>query len=282
MLWIDSYIPLLAQGLGPKSESRSVVMENLFSIAGKVALVTGGSRGIGAMIARGFVEAGARTYITSRKLDELQATAAELSKAGECRAIQSDLSSLDGVRALTEALSDREPSLDILVNNAGATWAAPLGQYPESGWDKVMDINLKSVFFLTQQLLPLLRAAGNAEDPARVVNIASINGLNNPGLPTYAYSASKAAVIHLTRHLAADLARDHINVNGIAPGFFPSKMTAKLLEELDERMLKRIPRGRIGQPEDIAGTAIYLCSRAAAWVVGETVVVDGGMIAAAH
>jgi NAD(P)-dependent dehydrogenase (short-subunit alcohol dehydrogenase family) len=237
-----------------------IQMENLFSIAGKVAVVTGGSRGIGRMIASGFLQNGARTYITSRKLGELEATARELSEHGDCIAIQSDLSSLDGVTAFAREIREREDRV---------------------GWDKVLNLNLKSLFFLTQQMLPELRAAGSAEDPARVINIASINGLANPGMPTYAYSSSKAAVIHLTRHLASDLAGDHINVNGIAPGFFPSKMTAGLLDQFEQKMLRRIPRGRLGEAEDIAGTAIYLSSRAAAWIVGQTLVLDGGMIAAA-
>lgn len=256
-------------------------MKNLFSIAGKVAVVTGGSRGIGHMIATGFLQNGVRTYITSRNSGELEAAARELSEYGECFAIQSDLSGMEGVKAFAGEIRQREDRLDILVNNAGATWGAPLDEYPESGWDKVMNLNVKSLFFLTQQLLPALRASGSPEDPARVINISSINGLANPGMPTYAYSSSKAAVIHLTRHLASDLAGDNINVNGIAPGFFPSKMTAGLLDQFEEKMLRRIPRGRLGQPEDIAGTAIYLSSRAAAWVVGQTLVLDGGMIAAA-
>lgn len=256
-------------------------MKSLFSLQGKVAVVTGGSRGIGAMITRGFLENGVKTYITSRKVSELEAAAAEFSEIGECVAIRSDLSTLDGVQSFADAVKDAEDRVDILVNNAGATWGAALDDYPEAGWDKVMDLNVKSVFFLTQQLLPALRTAASPDDPARVINIASINGLNNPGMPTYAYSSSKAALIHLTRHLASDLAADDINVNGIAPGFFPSKMTAGLLSQLEQSMLKRIPRQRLGEPEDIAGAAIYLSSRASAWVVGQTIVVDGGMIAAA-
>jgi 2-deoxy-D-gluconate 3-dehydrogenase len=256
-------------------------MDKLFSIDGKVAVVTGGSRGIGAMIARGFVEAGARTYITSRKAEELEAAASELSASGVCVAMQSDLSTVDGVRAFADAVAGREQRLDILVNNAGAAWGAPLEEYPESGWDKVMDLNVKSIFFLIQRLLPLLRAAGTAEDPARVINIGSINGLTNPGIPNYAYSASKAAVIQLTRHLAADLARDHINVNGIAPGYFRSQMTAGLFSQFEDQLLERIPRRRAGRAEDIAGAAIYLSSPASAWVLGQTLVVDGGMVAAA-
>ena len=256
-------------------------MKDLFSIAGKVAVVTGGSRGIGHMIATGFLQNGARTYISSRKLGELKAAEQELSEYGDCIAIQSDLSSMEGVQAFAREIRQREDSVDILVNNAGASWGAPLDEYPESGWDKVMNLNVKSLFFLTQQLLPALRASGTPEDPARVINISSINGLANPGMPTYAYSSSKAAVIHLTRHLASDLARDNINVNGIAPGFFPSKMTAGLLDQFEQKMLRRIPRGRLGQAEDMAGTAIYLSSRASAWVVGQTLVLDGGLIASA-
>ena len=257
------------------------MLENLFSLTGKVAVVTGGSRGIGAMIARGFLESGVKTYITSRKLEELQATAKAFSEIGECIAIQSDLSTTDGVNAFAGAIKEKEPKIDILVNNAGASWGAPIDEYPEAGWDKVMDLNVKSIFFLTQQLLPVLRAAGTHEDPARVINISSINGLANPLMPVYAYSASKAAVIHMTRHLAADLARENINVNGIAPGFFHSKMTAGLLDQFEKQLLAKIPRGRFGEPEDMAGTAIYLASRASAWVVGHTIVLDGGVITAA-
>jgi 2-deoxy-D-gluconate 3-dehydrogenase len=256
-------------------------LENLFSLTGKVAVVTGGSRGIGAMIARGFVESGVKTYITSRKLEELQATAEELCGFGECIAIQSDLSTMDGVKAFADTIKANESEIHILVNNAGATWGASLDDYPESGWDKVMDLNVKSIFFLTQQLLPGLRAAGNHDDPARVINISSINGLANPLMPVYAYAASKAAVVHMTRHLAADLARENINVNGIAPGFFHSKMTAGLLDQFEKDLLEKTPRSRFGTLEDMAGTAIYLSSRASAWVVGHTVVLDGGIIAAA-
>jgi NAD(P)-dependent dehydrogenase (short-subunit alcohol dehydrogenase family) len=250
-------------------------MKNLFDVSGKVAVVTGGSRGIGAMIARGFVENGVKTYITSRKEEELRATEAELSSLGECVAIPSDLSSLEGVQAFVDGVTEREGKLDILVNNAGATWGATIDEFPENGWDKVMDLNVKSLFFLTQRSLPALRAAGSAEDPARVINIGSINGFSYSPLLNYSYSASKAAVHHLTRHMAADLAGDFVNVNAIAPGFFPSKMTAHMLAE-EEKMLESIPRGRLGSPEDAAGTAIYLCSRASAWVCGHIVALDGG------
>ena len=255
-------------------------MKNLFDISGKVAVVTGGSRGIGAMIARGFVENGVKTYITSRKEEELKAAEAELSALGECVAISSDLSTLEGVKAFAEAVMQREPDVHILVNNAGATWGATIDEFPEQGWDKVMDLNVKSLFFLTQTFLPALRSAGSHEDPARVINIGSINGLSYSQLLNYSYSASKAAVHRLTSHLAADLAADHINVNAIAPGFFPSKMTAHMLEE-EEKMLVDIPRGRLGSPEDAAGTAIYLSSRASAWVCGHTLALDGGYLALA-
>jgi NAD(P)-dependent dehydrogenase (short-subunit alcohol dehydrogenase family) len=250
-------------------------MDDLFDLRGKVAVVTGGSRGIGAMIARGLVGAGVRTYITARREEELAATAEALGERGECIAIASNLGSLDGVEAFAAAVREREPQLHILVNNAGASWGAPVDEFPENGWDKVMDLNVKSLFFLTQKLLPLLRAAGDAEDPARVVNIGSINGLAYAPLQNYSYSASKAAVHQLTRQLAIDLAGDHVTVNAIAPGFFPSKMTAHLLEH-EAEMVRDIPRGRLGTPEDAAGTTIYLCSRAAAFVTGHVLVLDGG------
>ncbi len=255
-------------------------MKNLFSVAGKVAVVTGGSTGIGAMIARGFVENGVKTYITARKLDQLEATAAQLCEQGECIAIQSDLSTMAGLNAFADAVLEREDKLHILINNAGATWGAPVDEFPESGWDKVMDLNVKSIFFFTQRMLPALRAAATAEDPARVVNLASINGITHPHMPNYSYSASKAAVIQLTRHMAADLAPEHININGIAPGFFPSKMTAHMLPH-EQEMADGIPLRRLGCAEDAAGTAIYLCSRASNYICGHTLVMDGGMIAAA-
>lgn len=253
-------------------------MNNLFDVSGKVAVVTGGSRGIGAMIARGFVENGVRVYITARKAEELEATAAELSELGECIAIAADLSSLEGVRGFAESVQAREKRVDILVNNAGAAWGEDIDSFPEKGWDKVMDLNVKSIFFLTQQLLPQLRAAGSADDPARVINIGSVNGLCNPHMNNYSYSASKAAVHHLTLHLGADLAPQNVNVNAIAPGFFPSKMTAHLLEH-EKELAAGIPRRRLGDAQDAAGTAIYLSSRASAWMTGQTLVLDGGLVA---
>ena len=257
-------------------------MQDLFNVKGKVAVVTGGSRGIGAMIARGFVENGVKTYITARKEEELQAAATELSALGDCIAIPSNLATLEGVTAFADAVKAREGQVHILVNHAGATWGAEFEEFPEAGWDKIMDLNVKSLFFLTQQLLGSLRAAGSDEDPARVINIGSINGFSNPHMKNYSYSASKAAVHHLTSHLAADLAGEYINVNAIAPGFFPSKMTAHMLEEENQtEMLKAIPRGRLGNPEDAAGTAIYLSSRASAWVTGHRLALDGGYLALA-
>ena len=204
-------------------------MKNLFSVEGKVALVTGGSRGIGFMIARGFVENGVKTYISARKADVCDQAAAELGKHGSCVSLPADLSRADGLAKLVAAVREREPKLHILVNNAGANWAEPIDAYGEGGWDKVVDTNLKAPFFLTRELLPLLRAAGTAVDPARVINIASIDGMHVPGLETYAYSSSKAGLIHLTRVLARRLAGENINVNAIAPGPFESKMMAESL-----------------------------------------------------
>lgn len=253
-------------------------MKNLFDISGKVAVVTGGSRGIGAMIAEGFVANGVRTYITARREDELQATAAELSKQGECIALVADLSTVEGVTHFAAEIREREPELHILVNNAGATWGASVDEFPENGWDKVMDLNVKSIFFLTQQLLPALRAAGSDADPARVINIGSVNGITNSHMQNYSYTASKAAVHQLTRHMGAELARERVNVNAIAPGLFPSKMTAHMAGH-EAELVKAFPVSRMGSPEDAAGTAIYLSSRASAWVTGHVLVLDGGLVA---
>ncbi len=256
-------------------------MKDLFSVTGKIAVVTGGSRGIGAMIARGFVENGVKTYITARKNDELLETAKNLSQWGECIAIKSDLSTVSGISEFAHHLRDNEQQLHILVNNAGATWGANIDDFPESAWDKVMDINVKSPFFLIQKLLPLLRAGATSNDPSRIINLSSMHGFINPKTDNYPYSASKAAIVQLTRHLAADLATENINVNGIAPGLFPSKMTAYMVNGHEEEVGAKIPRGRIGKMEDAAGTAIYLCSQASAWVTGHTIKLDGGEVAAA-
>ena len=251
-------------------------MNDLFSIAGKTALVTGGSRGIGLMIARGYVEAGARVYISSRKADALDEVAAELSKVGECHAIAADLSSEAECRRLAEAIATRESTLDILVNNAGATWGAPLEQFDAAAWERALALNVKGVFHLTKFLLPLLTEAGTADDPARVINIGSIDGIRVPLMENYSYSASKAAVHMLTRHLAKRLAPE-ITVNAIAPGPFESKMMAATLEAFGEQIAAGTPLKRIGRPDDMAGAAIYLASRAGAYLTGAVIPVDGGI-----
>ena len=261
--------------------------DGLFSIAGRTALVTGGSRGIGEMIAAGFLAHGAKVYISSRKAEACDATAKRLADThgGECVALPADLSRMDGVQSLAGRLAERELKLDILVNNAGAAWGAPLETFPEVGWDKVMDTNVKAVFFLTQQLLPLLRQAASAERPARVINIGSIDGLKSAVFDTFSYGASKAAVHHLTRFLAAHLTKEHILFNAIAPGPFPTWMLSTgvgyggQVDGVDwDAIGKRNPSGRVGTPQDIAGLAIFLCSRAGEFVVGQTIACDGGIV----
>jgi len=255
-------------------------MSELFDIEGKIALVTGGSRGIGEMIATGFVSNGVKTYISSRKADVCDATAARLSDNGECISIPCDLSSMEGVRSLADAIAEREKKLDILVNNAGATWGEPFESFSESGWDKIMTINLKSPFFLTQALLPLLEKGASHEDPARVINIGSINGLHVGNLPTFSYGTSKAGIHHLTRMLAANLANKNINVNAIAPGPFESKMMAHTLKTMGDQIIENVPRKRIGEPADMAGTAIFLSSKASSFITGVVLPVDGGITGA--
>jgi NAD(P)-dependent dehydrogenase (short-subunit alcohol dehydrogenase family) len=252
-------------------------MQDLFSVAGKVVLVSGGSRGIGLMIARGFALAGAKVYVSSRKAEACEAAAAELSKQGSCIAVPADLSTEAGCQALAAAVAAREPALHVLVNNAGANWGAPFAEYPDSAWDKVLALNVKSVFHLTRHLHPLLRKAARPGDPARVINIGSIDGLSVPALETYAYSASKAAVHHLTRVLARKLAPDGVTVNAVAPGPFESKMMAETLQRFGDAIRASCPLGRIGEPADMAGVAIYLASRAGAWVTGVVIPVDGGI-----
>ena len=252
-------------------------MSNLFSIEGKVALVTGGSRGIGLMIARGYAEAGARVYISSRKAEVCEEAAAELSKVGTAIALPADLGSEAEANRLAAELSERESALHILVNNAGANWGAPIAEYPDDAWDKVLALNLKAVFHLTRALIPQLSAAASADDPARVINIGSIDGLQVPALETYAYSSSKAAVHHLTRVLARKLAPEKITVNAVAPGPFQSKMMAATLDQFGDMIAKNCPMGRIGEPDDMAGVAIYLASRAASYVTGTVIPVDGGL-----
>jgi NAD(P)-dependent dehydrogenase (short-subunit alcohol dehydrogenase family) len=254
-------------------------MTELFSVEGKTVLVTGGSRGIGLMIAQGFVRAGARVIISSRKADVCEQVAAELSAEGRCEAIPADLSADDGAQALAAAVRERVDRLDVLVNNAGATWGAPLESYPEAAFDKLWAVNVKAVFRLTTALLPALRAAVSADDPARVINIGSIDGIRVPFMEVYAYSATKAAVHMLTRSLAHQLADEQITVNAIAPGPFESKMMAFALDDPASRSAieQQVPLGRIGRPEDMAGTAIYLSSRAGAYLTGAVIPVDGGI-----
>ncbi|MDR2153803.1 MAG: SDR family oxidoreductase [Burkholderiaceae bacterium] len=248
--------------------------EQLFSIKGRSALITGGSRGIGRMIAEGFVRQGARVYISARKAEACDATAAELSALGQCVSLPADVSTLDGIQALVAAYQRHEPTLDILVNNAGAAWGAPYEEFPESGWDKVVDLNMKAPFFLTQALTPLLKKAAT-DHLAKVINVASIDGVAVNPWETYSYQASKAGLIHLTRRMALKLAPERIAVSAIAPGAFASNMN-KNARDHEQQAAARIPAGRIGTPEDMAGAAIYLASRAGDYVMGGTVIVDGG------
>ncbi|MHB8511715.1 MAG: SDR family oxidoreductase [Actinomycetota bacterium] len=254
-------------------------MEDLFSIKGKTAVVTGGSRGIGLMIAQGFVEAGARVYISSRKAEVCDRVAKDLSAFGECISTPADLSTLEGWELLANAVSERESSLHILVNNAGAAWGAPFEEFPESAFDKILAINVKAIFSLTRLFLPLLRKAAMPEDPARVINIGSIDGIRVPSLENYSYSASKAGVHMLTRHIAHTLVKDNITVNAIAPGLFESKMTKIFFSSPDvvDAQKEWIPLGRAGRPEDMAGTAIFLSSRAGSYLTGAVIPVDGGV-----
>jgi NAD(P)-dependent dehydrogenase (short-subunit alcohol dehydrogenase family) len=255
-------------------------MKDLFDVSGKVALVTGGSRGIGEMIAEGYVANGVKTYISSRKAEACDTTAARLSKIGECISIPADLSTAEGIKLLVDEIKSRERRLDILVNNAGANWGVPIEEFPESGWDKVMTINVKSPFFLTQALLPLLENAASAEDPARIIMVGSVDGLNVSQLPTFSYGPSKAAVHHLARTLASHLAGRHITANAIAPGLFPSHMTAHIMETMGEKIVQGTPLKRHGRPEDLAGVAIYLASKAGSFVTGVVIPVDGGLTGA--
>ena len=253
------------------------MLENLFSLEGRTALVTGGSRGIGKMIAEGFLAAGAKVYISSRKADACDATARELSVKGRtCISLPQDVSTLAGCQALAQRYLEHEERLDILVNNAGAAWGAAFDDFPEHGWDKVMNLNLKSPFFLTQALHGALAKAASPARPAKVINIASIDGIRLNPQETYSYHASKAGLIYLTRRLAARLVRDFIVVSAIAPGPFASEMNRAARDHADA-VAARTPLRRIGTDEDMAGTAIFLASRAGDYVVGDTIAVDGGI-----
>ncbi|MFT4582412.1 MAG: NAD(P)-dependent dehydrogenase (short-subunit alcohol dehydrogenase family) [Gammaproteobacteria bacterium] len=253
-------------------------MRDLFSIRGKIALITGGSRGIGLMIARGYVENGAKVYVSSRKAAICEAVAAELSEQGDCVALPADLSQMAEVERVAKVLAERETQLDILVNNAGATWGSTIDEFPENGWDKVMDLNLKSIFFLTQKLLPLLDAAASAEDPARVINIGSVDGMRFSLFDNFSYTASKAALHQLTKMSATHLATRNITVNAIAPGPFATPMMAPMIEKMGERIRGSIPLGRLGEAEDVAGLAIFLAARASAYMTGTVIPLDGGIM----
>jgi 2-deoxy-D-gluconate 3-dehydrogenase len=275
--WLDE---VDSRAQNKHEEKGENMFKDLFSLKGRVALVTGGSRGIGKMIAAGFLSYGAaKVYITARKAGPCEATAKELTAefGGECIALPIDISTVAGCEQLASEIIKREPKLDILVNNAGAAWGAEFDEFPEAGWDKVMNLNVKTPFFLTKALAKPLRAAASAERPAKVINIASIDGLFVNPTETYSYQASKSALIHLTRRMAARLVEDHVIVTCIAPGAFASDMNRAARDHADE-LSKRVPSGRIGTTEDMAGTAIFLASRAGDYVVGTTLAVDGGVV----
>ena len=254
-------------------------LHRLFSLDGKTAVVTGGGQGIGRMIAQGLVEAGATVYIASRKLDQCEQTARELSEYGACHALAADISTEDGCRSLVAAYLEREPSLSILVNNSGANWGAPFAEYPDAAWDRVMNLNVRGAFTLTKLLTPALSAAGSADDPSRVINIGSIHGLHVPeqSLEVYAYAASKAAIHHLTPVLAKRLGPLHITVNALAPGPFESRMMKQTLERMGDQLASMSPLARIGRGDDIGGAAIFLASRAGSYVTGSVIAIDGGI-----
>jgi NAD(P)-dependent dehydrogenase (short-subunit alcohol dehydrogenase family) len=250
---------------------------DLFDLSGKVAVVTGGTRGIGLMMARGLLRAGARVYVSSRKAEAGDAAVAELSPHGTVRSLPADLSREEECLRLAAAVAEREDAVHVLVNNAGATWGEPLASFPASAWDKVLDLNLKAPFFLTRAFLPLLEAAATDDDPARVVNVGSIDGLHVPPMQTYSYSASKAGLHHLTRVLARELGPRQITVNAVAPGPFESRMMAETLRTSGPAIAERAPLRRIGRPDDMAGVVVYLSSRAGAYVTGAVIPVDGGI-----
>ena len=251
-------------------------INQLFDLTGRIALVTGGSRGLGLQIAEALGDAGARLMLTARKADELESACAQLQARGiDARWVAADASTPEGVARIVDETCERLGDIDILVNNAGAAWGAPYAEFPESGWDKVVDLNMKAPFFLTQALTPMLKAAATGH-LAKVINIASIDGVSNNPQETYSYQASKAGLIHLTRRMALHLAPERIGVSAIAPGAFASSMNKEARDHADE-VAGRIPAGRVGTPEDMAGAAIYLASRAGDYVTGATLIVDGGV-----
>ena len=252
-------------------------LERLFSLRDKVALVTGGGQGIGRMIAQGLLEAGAKVYIASRKFDVCQATAVELSAYGICVPVAADVSSSEGCAALADEVRAAEPALHVLVNNAGATWGAPFAEFPDAAWDRSFDLNVRGVFNLTRALLPALETAATDDDPARVINLGSIDGLRVPTLETYAYASSKAALHHLTRVLARRLGPHGVTVNAIAPGPFQSRMMRATIETMGDRIAATSPLNRLGRPDDMAGITVFLASRAGAYITGAVIPVDGGI-----
>jgi NAD(P)-dependent dehydrogenase (short-subunit alcohol dehydrogenase family) len=267
----------------------SIDFSNLYSVKGKTVVITGGSRGIGEMLAAGFLANGAKVIISSRKADACEETVERLKGeyGGEIYAIPSDVGQMVGIEHLANEIAKREDKVDVLINNAGVAWGASLDDFPEHGWDKVMDVNVKGVFFLTQKLMPLLRKSASADDPARVINIASIDGMHTSPMSGYCYGTSKAAVIHLTRFMGSQLAKENILVNGIAPGPFPTYMLSTGVgykgqtEGVDwDAIGSRSPSGRVGKPEDIAGLAMFLSSQASAYINGHTIPCDGGIVAA--
>lgn len=267
----------------------SFAIDDLFSVKDKVVVVTGGSRGIGEMIAAGFLANGAKVYISSRKAEACDATASRLQAehGGTCVSLPANLAELDGIDGFVAGFRERESRLDVLVNNAGVSWGAPLEEFPEIGWDKVMDTNVKGVFFLIQRLLPELESAGTPDDPARIINIGSVDGIRTPSFQTFSYGPSKAALHAMTRQLASVLVRRNILVNAIAPGPFPTWMlstgvgTGGDVEGTDWDAIGKVtPRGRVGSPQDIAGLAIYLASRAGSFTVGDVITCDGGIVVA--
>lgn len=255
-------------------------MENLFNVSGKTALVTGGSGGIGFMIATGLVEAGAKVYIVSRKADAIKTAESELSKKGKCTGFTGDVSNEEGVKSIVKQLSEHEEKLDILVNNAGATWGAPYEVYPDKAWDRIMNLNVRGVFNLTRDLTPMLAKAARQDDPSRIINITSVASLNTASIQAYAYGPSKAALNQLTRILANELSNKNITVNAILPGFFITKMTAFVTQNpaMEKAQADQTPLKRNGTPEDIAGLVIYLCSRAGAFMTGNIIPLDGGLL----